>query len=69
MVVTRAILITCPRCGHNNKPHKRVKESLRLWLTDTLPPCKQCGFQLRKEDYVAPKGTPHLNALKQELGL
>lgn len=63
------IFVPCPRCGHNNKPHRRLKESLRLWLLDQLPPCKKCGAQLRKSDYFPPPGTPYVRMLEKELGL
>jgi predicted RNA-binding Zn-ribbon protein involved in translation (DUF1610 family) len=69
IMTTYAVLFPCPKCGHHNKVHKRVRNSLILWLLDRLPPCKKCGYQLRKVNYHAPRGTPYVEKLKKELGL
>ncbi len=47
----RAILFPCPSCHHNNRVDKTVRGSLKLWLLDQLPCCKECGRKLRKDDY------------------
>lgn len=44
-------LSPCRHCGHPNRPVRSARASLKLWLTDQLPPCRRCGFALKKSDF------------------
>lgn len=44
-------LFPCRHCGHQNRPARSARASLKLWLTDQLPPCRKCGLPLRKTDF------------------
>lgn len=69
VLITYMVLFPCSECGHNNRVHKKVKNSLRLLLQDKLPPCKKCGHQMLKKEYHLSEKTPHIQSLKKELGL
>jgi len=55
---TVAIFFTCPECGHNNKAHRKLRDSIILWIEDRLPPCKKCGAELHKKDFSFPDEAP-----------
>lgn len=44
-------LFPCRQCGHQNRPAESVRESLKLWLMDKLPPCRKCGLPLKRFDF------------------
>ena len=60
------ILVPCSRCDHRNRVAKTVKQSYRLILLDSLPPCKKCGAPLRGGDYNLPR-TGLIEQVRREL--
>lgn len=55
-MITMGIFFSCPTCLHRNRPSKKAVESLKLWILDDLPACKNCGGMLRKDDFFCPLG-------------
>src|SRR5262249_24956938 len=45
------IFFPCPQCGHQNRPARTKVQSIRLYLLDQLPPCRQCGSVLRRANF------------------
>jgi hypothetical protein len=49
--VSFLLLFPCPKCGHANRPATKKLESVKLYLLDKLPPCRMCGWELKKRYY------------------
>jgi ribosomal protein S27E len=49
--IIKVPLFRCRHCGHDNRPARSGRQSIKLWLTDQLPPCRQCSLPLRKVDF------------------
>jgi hypothetical protein len=51
----KTLIFPCPGCGHRNRFSKNNLSSLKLYLRDWLPPCRNCGRELRKENFAPPR--------------
>ncbi len=49
--ISLSLLFLCPKCGHANRPATRKLDSVKLYLLDELPPCRKCGWELKKRNY------------------
>lgn len=60
------VIMSCHNCGHRNRPHRTVRESIRLWFVDELPPCKKCKQELKKDNYSMPPRAPYVKMFEKQ---
>jgi hypothetical protein len=65
-----SLLFPCPKCKHNNRPATNKFDAVKLFLTDKLPRCRKCGYELRKRHFDLTKIPERLMVrARSELGL
>src|SRR5437867_4227629 len=68
--ISLSLLFPCPKCGHANRPATHKLKSVKLYLLDQLPPCRKCGWELKKRNYDRSTiPAPLLRRAIRELGL
>jgi len=68
-VIRNRIGFPCPACGHMNVPNPKPVEAIKLFLTDTIPNCKQCGSKMAKSDFRFPETSVYMKRARRELGM
>jgi len=54
VIVTKRLLVPCPRCGRRNHWRKGVLEILIFWMTNSFPPCNHCGAKIDSLGIMSP---------------
>ena len=68
-VSPKRLAFPCYNCGHNNVPTPKPVEAIKLFLTDKIPDCRQCGAKLSKRNFRFPESSVYMKRARRELGL